>query len=72
MSRKKAIDSLTVDGVMREMSEKGVYLRNGTVEGILEEAPEAYKDVDEVVRVVCDAGLTAKVAKLTPFGVIKG
>ena len=72
MSRKKAIDSLTVDGVMKEMSEKGVYLRNGTVEGILEEAPEAYKDVDEVVRVVCDAGLTAKVAKLTPFGVIKG
>ena len=72
MSRKAAISSLTVDGVKREMSEKGVYLRNGTDEGVLEEAPEAYKDVEEVVSVVCDAGLTAKVAKLTPIGVIKG
>lgn len=72
MSRKAAISSLTVEGVMREMSEKGVYLRNGSDEGVLEEAPEAYKDVDEVISVVCDAGLTAKVAKLTPIGVIKG
>ena len=72
MSRKAAIDSLSVEGVMKEMADKGVYLRNGTIEGVLEEAPEAYKDVDEVVRVVCGAGLTAKVAKLTPVGVIKG
>lgn len=72
MSRKAAVSSLTEEGVRREMSERGVYLRNGTLEGVLEEAPEAYKDVDEVVRVVCDAGLTAKVAKLRPIGVIKG
>ena len=72
LSRKAAISSLTVDGVMKEMSDKGVYLRNGSLEGVLEEAPEAYKDVDEVIKVVCDAGLTAKVAKLTPIGVIKG
>ena len=72
MSRKKAMDTLSVDGVRKEMADKGVYLRNGTVEGILEEAPEAYKDVDEVVKVVCGAGLTEKVAKLTPIGVIKG
>ena len=72
MSRKAAIDSLSVEGVMKEMADKGVYLRNGTIEGVLEEAPEAYKDVDEVVRVVCGAGLTDKVAKLTPVGVIKG
>lgn len=72
MSRKAAIDSLSVEGVMKEMADKGVYLRNGTMEGVLEEAPEAYKDVDEVVRVVCGAGLTEKVAKLTPIGVIKG
>ncbi len=72
LSRKKAMDTLTVDGVMKELSERDIYLRNGTIEGVLEEAPDAYKDVDEVVRVVCDAGLTAKVAKLTPIGVIKG
>ncbi len=72
MSRKKAVGSLTVEGVRKEMDSAGIYLRNGSDEGILEEAPEAYKDVDEVIEVVCGAGLTAKVAKLTPFGVIKG
>ena len=72
LSRKAAIDTLTVDGVMKEMADRDIYLRNGTTEGVLAEAPEAYKDVDEVIKVVCDAGLTAKVAKLTPIGVIKG
>ncbi|MBR4504173.1 MAG: RtcB family protein [Candidatus Methanomethylophilaceae archaeon] len=72
MSRKKAIGSLTVEGVRKEMDDAGIYLRHGSDEGVLEEAPEAYKDVDEVIEVVCSAGLTAKVCKLTPFGVIKG
>ncbi|MBE6513982.1 MAG: RtcB family protein [Thermoplasmata archaeon] len=72
MSRKAAIGSLSADQVKREMAEKDIYLRNGSEEGVCEEAPQAYKDVDEVIRVVCDAGLTAKVAKLTPIGVIKG
>jgi len=72
MSRKKAVDTLTVEGIMDEMAAKDIYLRNATREGVLEEAHQAYKDVDEVIRVVCDAGLTAKVAKLTPIGVIKG
>lgn len=72
MSRKKATDTLSVEGIMEEMAAKDIYLRNATREGVLEEAHQAYKDVDEVIRVVCDAGLTAKVAKLTPLGVIKG
>ncbi len=72
MSRKEAVRSLAVDDVRRRMSESGIYLRDGSDEGVLEEAPDAYKDVDEVVEVVCRAGLTAKVAKLTPIGVIKG
>ncbi|MBP5203170.1 MAG: RtcB family protein [Candidatus Methanomethylophilaceae archaeon] len=72
MSRKEAVRSLAVDDVRRRMSESGIYLRDGSDEGVLEEAPDAYKDVDEVVEVVCRAGLTAKVAKLSPIGVIKG
>ncbi|MBO4569240.1 MAG: RtcB family protein [Candidatus Methanomethylophilaceae archaeon] len=72
MSRKEAVRSLAVEDVRRRMSENGIYLRDGSDEGVLEEAPDAYKDVDEVVEVVCRAGLTAKVAKLTPIGVIKG
>ena len=59
LSRKAAISSLTVDGVMKEMSDKGVYLRNGSLEGVLEEAPEAYKDVDEVIKVVYRQGRQA-------------
>jgi tRNA-splicing ligase RtcB len=39
---------------------------------LAEEAPEAYKDVDRVVEVVVGAGLARRVAKLKPFGVIKG
>ncbi len=72
LSRKAAIDSLTVEGIRTEMNDKNIYLRNGSEEGLLEEAPQAYKDVDEVISVVCSAGLTGKVAKLTPIGVVKG
>jgi tRNA-splicing ligase RtcB (3'-phosphate/5'-hydroxy nucleic acid ligase) len=41
-------------------------------DGILEELPEAYKNVDEVIEVVHNAGLARKVARLRPMGVIKG
>ena len=40
--------------------------------GLAEEAPQAYKDVDEVIRVVSGAGIARKVARLTPLAVIKG
>ncbi|MDR0888239.1 MAG: RtcB family protein [Candidatus Methanoplasma sp.] len=72
MSRKAAIDNLSVSDIRKEMSGNNIYLRNGSDEGLLEEAPAAYKDVDEVIEVVCNAGLTGKVAKLTPIGVVKG
>ncbi|MDR3206182.1 MAG: RtcB family protein [Candidatus Methanoplasma sp.] len=72
MSRKAAIDGLDADAVRNEMRAGNIYLRNGSDEGLLEEAPAAYKDVDEVIEVVCSAGLTGKVAKLTPIGVVKG
>ncbi|MBO6084453.1 MAG: RtcB family protein [Candidatus Methanomethylophilaceae archaeon] len=72
MSRKEAIRSMTMDGVMQQMDDNDIYLRNASTEGVLEEAPDAYKNVDQVIEVVCNAGLTAKVAKLTPIGVIKG
>ena len=47
-------------------------LPDSTRDGILEEIPEAYKDVDEVIEVVSSAGLARKVARLRPMGVIKG
>lgn len=58
--------------VLHELEASGIYVRSETRAGILEEIPEAYKDVDEVVRVVHEAGLARRVARLRPLGVIKG
>jgi tRNA-splicing ligase RtcB len=56
----------------RKLEERGILVRAESREGILEELPEAYKNVDEVIEVVHKAGLAAKVARLRPMGVIKG
>ena len=72
MSRKSAMETLDINTVRKSMSDRGIYLKSGSDAGVLEEAPDAYKDVDEIIEVVCNAGLTAKVAKLTPIGVVKG
>ncbi|HZU24145.1 MAG TPA: RtcB family protein [Bryobacteraceae bacterium] len=56
----------------KKFEDRGILVRSETRDGILEELPEAYKDVDEVIEVVHNAGLAAKVARLRPMGVIKG
>ena len=56
----------------RKLRAAGVYVRSESRDGILEEIPEAYKDVDEVIEVVHLARLAKKVARLRPMGVIKG
>ena len=57
---------------IKKLEEQGIILRAETRDGILEEVPEAYKDIDAVVDVVHNAGLARKVARLRPIGVIKG
>ncbi len=56
----------------RKLEENGILVRSESRDGILEELPEAYKNVDEVIEVVHRAGLAKKVARLRPMGVIKG
>ena len=56
----------------RKLEERGIIVRAESRDGILEELPEAYKNVDEVIEVVHKAGLAQKVARLRPMGVIKG
>ena len=56
----------------RKLEQQGILVRSETRDGILEELPEAYKNVDEVIEVVHNAGLAHKVARLRPMGVIKG
>lgn len=58
--------------VQQRLEEQGIIVKSETRDGILEEIPEAYKDVDEVIDVVHQAGLARKVARLRPMGVIKG
>jgi len=56
----------------QKLEAQGILVRSESRDGILEELPEAYKNVDEVIEVVHQAGLARKVARLRPMGVIKG
>ena len=72
MSRGAAKRSYTVEKVKAELDSKGIYIKALTKNGIVEETPLAYKDVDSVVNVSDKLGIATKVAKLVPIGVIKG
>ncbi|MGB9726498.1 MAG: RtcB family protein [Minisyncoccia bacterium] len=72
MSRHQAIKTLTKEDVLKTLKAKGIVVKCASYKGLLEEAPEAYKNIDEVVEVVHQAGLSLKVAKLQPLAVIKG
>ncbi len=72
MSRHAATRAISGEEVVRELEQKGIIVRCWSSRGIAEEAPMAYKDVDSVVEVVHNAGLSKKVAKLVPLAVIKG
>ena len=72
LSRKAAKHGRSVEDVLAKLGALGVVVRSETRKGLLEEIPEAYKDVDEVIAVVHGAGLAKKVARLRPMGVIKG
>ena len=72
MSRRKAIKSMKGRAIDRELEDKGIYVKSRGRDTLKEECPEAYKDVEDVVDVVHRAGLSEKIAKLVPIGVIKG
>ena len=63
---------LTSQEVLEGLKAKGISLRAGSHGNIAEEAPEAYKDVDEVVQTCEECGIGKRVAKLVPICVIKG
>jgi tRNA-splicing ligase RtcB len=72
MSRAAAKKAARGRSIVREMADRGVVVRSDGYATLAEEIPEAYKDVSAVVDVVQRAGLSRKVAKLVPIGVIKG
>jgi len=72
MSRHEAMRRISGQEVVNELESKGIVVKCWSLRGIAEEAPMAYKDVDDVVNVVHNAGLSKKVARLVPLAVIKG
>jgi len=72
MSRHEALRRFRGEKIKRDLEEKGIELRSTSWKGIAEEASQAYKDVDEVVRVSHQAGIGNLVAKVVPVGVMKG
>ncbi|MBN1266858.1 MAG: RtcB family protein [Anaerolineales bacterium] len=71
-SRKEAKRSIRGDQLLKNLQAKGIAVQAGSMPGLAEEAPDAYKDVDAVVNVVHQAGIARKVARLRPLVVIKG
>lgn len=72
MSRHAARKKIQGDQLQRQLHEQGIIIQAGSMRGLAEEAPFAYKDVDSVVDVVDRIGIARKVAQLKPLAVIKG
>jgi len=72
MSRHKAKAEVRGDKLRQDLEADGIHVRAGSMAGLAEEAPQAYKDVDAVVETVVGAQIARKVARLRPVAVIKG
>ncbi len=72
MSRHEAKRNVRGEQLRKDLEADGIHIRAGSMSGLAEEAPQAYKDVDLVVESVVGAGIARKVARLRPLGVIKG
>ena len=72
LSRSQAKKTARGRNIHRELEQGGIEVMARGRETLAEEMPEAYKDVEQVVNVMHAAGITKKVAKLRPLGVVKG
>jgi tRNA-splicing ligase RtcB len=71
-SRTAATRTINLDTLLKELESKGIIVKASGRGTIVEEAPQAYKDVNEVVNVVHNAGISRRVCRMRPLGVIKG
>ena len=72
MSRRKAMKMMRGENVRSELKKKGILVRSRSMRGVAEEAPYAYKDVNEVVDSIVGTGFVRKIARVVPIAVIKG
>jgi tRNA-splicing ligase RtcB len=71
-SRTAAAKSINENTLLKELAAKGIIVKASGRGTIVEEAPQAYKDVSEVVEAVAGAGISRRVCRMRPVGVIKG
>ncbi len=71
-SRTAALRSINADTLLKELESQGIIVKASGRDTIVEEAPEAYKNVNDVVSVVHNAGIAKRVCRMRPLGVIKG
>jgi tRNA-splicing ligase RtcB len=72
LSRSEAKRSIISKSLLKSLESSGIIIRTASLSGLAEEAPQAYKDVDDVISVITEAGIAQKVARLRPIIVIKG
>jgi hypothetical protein len=72
LSRSAAISRCRGRSISRELEDKGIMVKSSGRDTLAEEAPEAYKDVNKVVEIVHNAGISKRVCRMRPLGVIKG
>ncbi len=72
MSRHKAKKSFTESEIKKQLSKRNIIIKSRTKFGVIEEAPGAYKNIDEVVKTTELAGIAKRIVRLRPLGVIKG
>jgi tRNA-splicing ligase RtcB len=72
MSRHQALKRWRGEQVVRELQNRGIYVHPASFKVAAEEAPGAYKDIRSVINVTHGAGISKKVVRLVPLGVVKG
>lgn len=72
MSRNQAVKNWRGEKIVEELKNRGIYIHPASMKVAAEEAPDAYKNIKSIVEVVHNAGLSRKVVKLLPLGVVKG
>ena len=72
LSRSQAIKTMQGETIKKELNAKGISVETDSIKALAEEAPQSYKDIENVIKVSDELGLAKKVARLVPIGVIKG
>ena len=72
MSRHGALDEFRGSEIQKELAAKGIITKSPSLKSLAEEAPDAYKDVEEVIESVHGSGISLKVVRMEPIGVLKG